>query len=127
MATSTVIQTDPYNDVVGGVIIPRLTSAHRSNTTGRLHAGTRQHAVARQFGVSTQTTSALWALEVLMTGQGHRVSTAAEVEDEEEGNVLFNDALNTFYLRLYGVTHTVSTIQIVREETRFRHMGYFSD
>ena len=24
-----------------------------------------------------------------------------------EGNVLFNDALNTFYLRLYGVRHTV--------------------
>ena len=24
-----------------------------------------------------------------------------------EGNVLFNDALNTFYLRLYGVRHMV--------------------
>ena len=23
----------------------------------------------------------------------------------QEGNVLFNDALNTFYLRLYGVGH----------------------
>ena len=25
----------------------------------------------------------------------------------QEGNVLFNDALNTFYLRLYGVRHMV--------------------
>ena len=25
----------------------------------------------------------------------------------KEGNVLFNDALNTFYLRLYGVKHMV--------------------
>ena len=25
----------------------------------------------------------------------------------KEGNVLFNDALNTFYLRLYGVRHVV--------------------
>ena len=25
----------------------------------------------------------------------------------EEGNVLFNDAFNTFYLRLYGVRHMV--------------------
>ena len=25
----------------------------------------------------------------------------------EEGNVFFNDALNTFYLRLYGVRHMV--------------------
>ena len=25
----------------------------------------------------------------------------------KEGNVLFNDALNTFYLRLYGIKHMV--------------------
>ena len=29
------------------------------------------------------------------------------VADRKEGNVLFNDALNTFYLRLYGVGHMV--------------------
>ena len=29
------------------------------------------------------------------------------VISERERNVLFNDALNTFYLRLYGVRHTV--------------------
>ena len=28
-------------------------------------------------------------------------------EVRKEGNVLFNDALNTFYLRLYGVRHMV--------------------
>ena len=28
-------------------------------------------------------------------------------EGRKEGNVLFNDALNTFYLLLYGVTHMV--------------------
>ena len=28
-------------------------------------------------------------------------------EIRKEGNVLFNDALNTFYLRLYGVRHMV--------------------
>ena len=27
--------------------------------------------------------------------------------DERERNVLFNDALNTFYLRIYGVRHMV--------------------
>ena len=26
---------------------------------------------------------------------------------ERKGNVLFNDALNTFYLRLYGIRHMV--------------------
>ena len=29
------------------------------------------------------------------------------VNERKEGNILFNDALNTFYLRLYGVTHMV--------------------
>ena len=29
------------------------------------------------------------------------------MEGRKEGNVLFNDALNTFYLRLYGVIHMV--------------------
>ena len=32
-------------------------------------------------------------------------STSSNVR--KEGNVLFNDALNTFYLRLYGVRHMV--------------------
>ena len=27
--------------------------------------------------------------------------------ERKEGNVVFNDALNTFYLRLYGVRHMV--------------------
>ena len=39
----------------------------------------------------------------------------------KEGNGLFNDALNTFYLRLYGVRHMV---KIAREETHCRRMGY---
>ena len=30
------------------------------------------------------------------------------LEGRKEGNFLFNDALNTFYLRLYGVTHMVN-------------------
>ena len=39
----------------------------------------------------------------------------------DKANVLFNDALATFYLRLCGVRHIV---KIAREETRCRHMGY---
>ena len=35
---------------------------------------------------------------------------------------LFNDTLNTFYLRLYGVRHMVKD-HSAREETRCRHMG----
>ena len=43
----------------------------------------------------------------------------------KEGNVLFNDALNTFYLRLYGVTYMVKHhSDTERDETRCRHMDY---
>ena len=45
----------------------------------------------------------------------------------QEGNVLFNDALNTFYLRLYhGIRHMVED-HSVREETHCCHMGYLVD
>ena len=43
---------------------------------------------------------------------------------KKEGNVLINDALNTFYLRLYGLGHVDKTTQIARDETCFRRMGY---
>ena len=33
------------------------------------------------------------------------ISESLWKEGRKEGNVLFNDALKTFYLRLYGVTH----------------------
>ena len=35
----------------------------------------------------------------------------------KEGNVLFNDALNTFYLRLYGVGHMVKDHSDSERET----------
>ena len=38
----------------------------------------------------------------------------------KEGNVLFNDALNTFYLRLYGVRHNYGKEPLIwRERKRF--------
>ena len=43
-----------------------------------------------------------------------------------DGHFLFNDALNTFYLRLYGVGHIVKDHSDSErgEETCCRHMGY---
>ena len=35
------------------------------------------------------------------------ISQTVKRNGRKEGNVLFNDALNTFYLRLYGVGHMV--------------------
>ena len=41
----------------------------------------------------------------------------------KEGNVLFNDTLNTFYLRLYVIRHMVKNHKIAREDIRCHHMG----
>ena len=42
-----------------------------------------------------------------------------DTRGERERNVLFNDALNTFYLRLYGVRHMVKD-----HSDSCRHIGY---
>ena len=45
--------------------------------------------------------------------------------ERKEGNDLFNDALNTFYLQLYGIRHMVKDhSDSEREETCCLHMGY---
>ena len=44
----------------------------------------------------------------LEVSNAHHVSTGMDcMQRERERNVLFNDALNTFYLRLYGVRYMV--------------------
>ena len=48
----------------------------------------------------------------------------SSTHDKGERNVLFNDALNTFYLRLYGVRHMVKDHSDSEKETRCRHIGY---
>ena len=42
----------------------------------------------------------------LTSSKGDFIRTIPQT-GRKEGNVLFNDALNTFYLRLYGVRHMV--------------------
>ena len=49
---------------------------------------------------------------------GYMVKDHSESErGRKEGNVLFNDTLNTFYLRLYGIRHMVKD-HSEREEGR---------
>ena len=43
----------------------------------------------------------------LMRHSTHFIYGYMASEGRKEGNVLFNDALNTFYLRLYGVGYIV--------------------
>ena len=41
------------------------------------------------------------------TDRQRAIQIKLQVQARKEGNVLLNDALNTFYLRLYGVRHMV--------------------
>ena len=43
----------------------------------------------------------------LTTHSTHFIYGYMASDIRKEGNVLFNDALNTFYLRLYGIRHKV--------------------
>ena len=52
------------------------------------------------------------------------ISKTVKRNGRKEGNVLFNDALNTFYLRLYGVGHMVKN-QSDRERGR-KEMFYLT-
>ena len=45
-------------------------------------------------------------------------------EGRKEGNVLFNDALNTFFYGYMASDIWLRTILIVRKETRCCHIGY---
>ena len=42
-----------------------------------------------------------------MSERSYHGATSRSPGRKKEGNVLFNDALNTIYLRLYGVGHMV--------------------
>ena len=46
------------------------------------------------------------------------------MEGRKEGNVLFNNTLNTFYLRLYGVRHMVKDHSDSEKGNPLRHVGY---
>ena len=44
---------------------------------------------------------------------------------KRKGTALFNDALNTFYLWLYGIGHMVKDHSDSERGTSCRHMGYY--
>ena len=62
------------------------------------------------------------ALAMLQVGILSRV--IAQQLGRKEGNVLFNDALNTFYLRLYGVGHMIMCHSDSERGNPLPHMGY---
>ena len=68
----------------------------------------------------TDLISVLWHLNLDSSLVNPLLECCSEPR-RKQGLVLFNDALNTFYLRLYGVGHMVKDH---REKSRCRHMGY---
>ena len=58
---------------------------------------------------------------------GYMASTALSVsewkEGKKEGNVLFNDTLNTFYIRLYGINGRVALAGMRNSSVGSPHEG----
>ena len=64
-------------------------------------------SVSHTAKFSLQSTSLHWRLLCLACGLWTKYLPIAE-KGRKEGNISFSDALNTFYLWLYGVRHKVS-------------------
>ena len=75
-----------------------LTSRPRNNRTppGGLSTAGRERRTNFKYRIALMYCTVAW--------NGARCSSVVR---ERERNVLFNDALNTFYLQLYGVRHMV--------------------
>ena len=63
-------------------------------------AGTRNSLMGPPWGIDPTTPHT-------MSKCSTTVTFTPLLKRRKEGNVLFNDALNTFYLRIYGVVHMV--------------------
>ena len=81
------------------------SSASQTNSPARVHVQYIPYSVLAKVLQSRYTSS-----QYIHNGK------------ERKGNVLFDLALNTFYLRLYGVGHMVNDLS--DSETRCRHIGY---
>ena len=91
--------------------------SHRQNNT---HHGlcytSRNSSMGPPWGTNPMTHQ---------TMNGHSTTHSKNNCPVKEGNVLFNDTLNTFYLRLYGIRHMVKDhTDSERKETSCHHMGY---
>ena len=68
-----------------------------------------EHCLEREMAFLLTVTSAseIILIEIELTNNWPEGSQIVMLVVKKERNVLFNDALNTFYLRLYGVRHMV--------------------
>ena len=80
------------------------------------HLGTEYEALTNQTGQHRLGAGSQTYRQLSLVDQDHWMICVDTPRDQlhlgnnvgrKEGNVLFNDALNTFYLRLYGVRHMV--------------------
>ena len=61
---------------------------------------------------SARITGRRWSLLCTINGALAGMVSYIIIKDRRNGNILFNDALNTFYLRLYGVSKRVEGTEI---------------
>ena len=89
----------------------------------RLHLHTMEVVSRKEmFCLTTHSTHFIYGC--MASDIWQRTTQIAREEGKKEGNILFNDAVNTFYLRLYGVRHMVKDHSDSERGTHYRHMGY---
>ena len=86
----------------------RLAASHRQDSTNQLWSSSWNEIQLNGFTIMDRSDDPSHHEQTLYHGsKSHSSIYKALGQGRKEGNVLFNDALNTFYLRLYGVTHMV--------------------
>ena len=66
----------------------------------------------------------VWGVRCSFVVERSSQCRTTDITRERERNVLFNDTLNTFYLRLYGVRHMGKDHSSSEKGNRCRHIGY---
>ena len=102
--------TDHSDSERGNLLLPHglLFPISRQDNTYHSHgalAGTRNSWASNKDKL-TETTCMRWALQTSTTELHHILPLTKE---GKEGNVLFNNTINTFYLRLYGIRPLTKT------------------
>ena len=100
------MQVGPLLHLVPAPQRGHLLVVHQADKAGGLAGGVQQ-ATSSQ-GLHKRTHGPVGRIFILKQPKHSQHDTLLYLfRTRKEGNVLFNDALNTFYLRLYGVRHMV--------------------
>ena len=87
-------------------MVKNHSDSKRENHLPPLHRLAARDPLYMHYDTYKIVRTATFVIAVVDTGCNEKCLNTST--NRKEGNILFNDALNTFYLRLYGIRHMVN-------------------